>query len=253
MADMFWRKYKSEPDLLTLTASMPDPSDAHNYTVLMNKILMAVVVFLAVALGVMAYLNALLSVKPPTTIVLDRRSDLPPQVFTTSEPPPFAIEDARNFFINMVKLRYGWSSTTVARDISEFQRFSLEQQRLADDRYFSESVEVPGDAYRAKKRRMAMLSEAGIQNQILLPSTMDQVACVHDADKTAWHCRMRIKQITEYTKLSLDQPPALREPSQERMMVVYGTLLEGKHTVANPFGMMVGRMEGHEPPDKEDT
>jgi hypothetical protein len=247
---MFWHRQKHEPETVTLTASMPDPSDPQNNAVIMNWVLSGLCIVLGCALAVSVVMHNLLAAKPPTTIVVDRCSELPPQVFTTAGAQPFAVQDARNFFINMVKLRYGWSSTTVGRDIGLLQTFSMEQQRIADDRYFSEEVEVPG-AYHAKKTRMMMLAEGSIQNHLVLPQNMDEVQCQNEPENLAWHCRIKLKLLTEYGQVETGQAVKPPEPTKETVLYVYGTLMEGKRTVANSFGMMLGRMEGHEPADKE--
>ncbi len=229
---MFRRKHKQEPDSMDLSASKPDPSDPHNHIIFINLVLMGLVAFFGACLVIGVIFFYLLAGKAPRTIILNHDSLEPPQVFVGTESHTFSKADARIFFINMVKLRYGWSSTTLARDTTALMGFSAEVQRTADSQYWSEIIEIPG-APHIKKARLAAWTDMGIRQHLILPTSMEAILCESEPKAATWGCAMRIKQVTDF----------LAGPGQEQEFVVFGTMLEATHSVANPYGMLLKHMK----------
>jgi hypothetical protein len=168
--------------------------------------------------GLLAAGLVLTALRPPTVIVKERASAEPVLVSTSAPPPEITVADARNFFINMIRLRYGWTSLTVQRDLEDYLK------QCADD-----DEKIP---------RLQSWIRGGVANHLALPQTLDQVDC-----KTAdgvWHCKMQASLIMEH----LIPTPGERPVS--RAVTFVATLLPVPHSPTTAYGLVVGAMREFE-------
>jgi len=247
------KKLRREPITLALSASKPDNTDPQNHVVIVNWFLLGLVILFGVVIAIFGTYIYLQAVKPTEQLIVDRCSDTAPYMATSTFASEFTIADARNFFVNMARRRYAWSSASIARDVEEFAEQSMADQREADIRYYSEQIEVPGDTRRTRKPRLEAYASCGAWHSLVFPPTLERIKCVRDPAAGArppfWHCEMKVTLLEEF--LGLGDASRVTMPDQK--LYITGTFMEAKRTPATPFGLLVGRMSGHIIDGEEDS
>lgn len=170
----------------------------------------------------------------PDVIIKDRVFGEQPLVTRGQGDPPITATDARIFFINMLKLRYGWDSYTVGRDMDAFISQCYKPQRLLEKAYMTEMVAV-GDDKPTQKPRLQMWVEQNVKRILSLPEALEDVDC-RPSKEQIWHCF--VKGTLTQQRLS---PPFLTNPPQTQLSFV-ASLLPVPHTTDNPYGLVVGAM-----------
>jgi hypothetical protein len=218
--------------------AMRDPFEVHNYLQRANRRLQALVGILVVAFLVVTLYSLWLFQRPPLVIVKDRISGEPPQVLTDVPDSPITVADARVFFINMLRLRYGWDSLTVARDLDEFDANCYTPQRIANNKQFR--AQVPIDPKRPKETRSLIetYQADAVRNTVVMPERIERIGCKTDTDNPrVWRCKLRSRIVTE--SLLVDGGKAIRTVPT----LFSATLVSaGMHTMEIPYGLRVAEM-----------
>jgi hypothetical protein len=161
----------------------------------------------------------------------DRTTAAPVVVSTSGAEPEQTVTDVRNFFLQMVRLRYGWTSLTVERDLDEYLRQCYGEHRRLERARLEAPVEGEGDA---TVPRLQSWIRAGIAQHLTLPDSLEEISC-----KTAegvWHCTMNANLLAQHLV-----PQAGEHPIAVPMTFV-GTLLPVPHTPKTPYGLVVGAL-----------
>lgn len=194
-------------------------------------------VTLVVANIVLVAALTLSSLRPPQVIIKDRIGGEAPKVMTMGSAPAISDVDARVFFLNMLKLRFGWDSLTVDRDMQAFLGQCFVDQRNLEVSHLQEVIDVDVDASPNAKRlpRMQAWITSGIKNTLLLPKDFDDVQCKRQDG--AWHCYIEGSIVT-----SRMLPPFKEAAAPKSRLAFIATLLEVRHTMGTPSGLIVGAM-----------
>lgn len=218
--------------------ALHDPFEVHNYLQRANRRLQVINGVLAVAFLVVSLYSLWLFQRPPLVIVKDRISGEPPQVLTDVTDSPITVADARVFFINMLRLRYGWDSLTVARDLDEFDANCYTPQRNANYKQFR--AQIPIDPKRPQETRSLIetYQADAVRNTVVMPERIERIGCKQDTGNAhVWRCKLRSRIITE--SLLVDGGKATRNVPT----LFSGTLVSpGVHTMAVPYGLRVAEM-----------
>lgn len=176
----------------------------------------------------------LLALRPPTVIIKDRLQGQAPELSVGAVEPAITAADARIFFINMLKLRFGWDSLTVSRDMQTFLGQCYRDQRHVEMAHLSEpvSADVGGDAQ--KLPRLSRWAEASISNTLVLPEQLESIRCLKKDG--IWHCHVQASVVTQ------SLTPPFRHPAPKQDLAFVATLLEVRHTPGTPYGLIVGAM-----------
>ncbi|HET6343395.1 MAG TPA: hypothetical protein VFH51_00630 [Myxococcota bacterium] len=166
-------------------------------------------------------------------IIKDRIHGAPPVVARAEADPPITVDDARGFFLNMLKLRHGWDSMTVIRDLDAYASQCISEQRAFERAYLGELVAPDAEAPEKKVPRKQHWVTAQIKNTLVLPDALDDVHCQAVQGGT-WNCYVKATVVTQ--KLF---PPYLPVPAQKRSAFV-ANLLPVRHTIDTPSGLVVG-------------
>jgi hypothetical protein len=123
-----------------LSHLVADPSDPY-YNVHFDKRLaqFAAAVEFAVILVLVAVI-VLQAQRPHDIIIKDRLFADAPVVTRAEHNPDRTAADARVFFINMLKLRHGWDSMTLLRDLDTFKSQCVADQREFEQRFLDEPI-----------------------------------------------------------------------------------------------------------------
>lgn len=191
---------------------------------------------------------AVVAARHPIVIVKDRLSGAPPIIVRGPATPEPTVTDAQVFFLNMLRLRYGWDSLTVERDMEAFRRQCHSGQRQFERRYLDEMV-TSGDGVESSTQservpRKMHWVKSQIRNQLIGPAALEDIACQW-TDEQIWHCHTRATVVTQ--KLF---PPYLAKPPQRRAVYV-ASLLPVAHTIDTPYGLLVGAMRELPEPEHE--
>jgi hypothetical protein len=189
---------------------------------------------------------ALLGLRPPFVIIKDRLAGEVPSVRSAAVDPPIELTDARLFFINMLKLRFGWDSLSVARDLQNFLGQCYRDQRQLEAVHLHALVDDPlADAQAAgdsdddgdevpRVPRLQAWARAGIANTLLFSDNLEDIACVKKGH--AWHCH------TQATVVTQQLSPPLLSPALQQTLAFVATFLEVRHTPKTPYGLVVGAL-----------
>jgi hypothetical protein len=134
----------------------------------------------------------------------------------------------------MLKLRYGWDSLTVARDIETFQTNSYRTQRETDIKFFQERIPTGKNARETRSRLETYVSD-GVKNTVVFPEQIERIGCKRSSIEGMWQCKLRTTLITQ--SLGLDGVPARQVP-----MLFAADIVETYHTITTPYGLMVKEM-----------
>lgn len=178
-------------------ARLPDEFDAYARVFKENGryrlrecIYLALLVLFALAL-------VIVSMQPPVVIVKDSTTSAPPVVVSTGVAPPIRELDAANFFLYVLRKRYGWESPTVVRDFEELHSLMTEEMRTAFVTYVNQPVpatprpsDPPASGDAPKLARVADWVRALVRNDVILPR--DKIECRAGeavAGVEQWYCR----------------------------------------------------------------
>lgn len=92
---------------------------------------------------VLIFVILIQALQPPVVIVKDRSSSEAPSVIRSAEQPPVEVADAENFFIYVLRRRYGWESPTIMRDFEELHMLMTKEMGSAFAAYVNERID-PG-------------------------------------------------------------------------------------------------------------
>ncbi len=187
----------------------------------------------AVMLALLAMAVVLLALRPPTVIIKDRVQGDAPVLSVGAVEPPITQADARVFFVNMLKLRVGWDSLTVSRDMQTYLGQCYRDQRMAEAMHMQELVPV-GEQGTEKQPRLTAWATALITNTLVLPEQFDDVQCTKKDG--IWHCSVQGSIVTQ------NLAPPFKSPAPKQEMAFVATLLEVRHTPGTPYGLIVGAM-----------
>lgn len=195
----------------------------------------AIILVLSVGLFLMA-------MRPPHVIVKDRMSGDAPVISSSSSAPALDERDARIFFINMLKLRYGWTSLTVQRDLQAYMGQCLSTQREPEAEHFEGTIALAAGQGRTQMRRLEAWVAEGIQNTLVLPEDLAATRCLAQEDG-AWTCTTRGTVVTQR------QLPPFLDPAPAKKMVFLATLFPVRHTLQTPYGLVLARLQHFDPPE----
>jgi hypothetical protein len=218
----------------TLDPLLADPFEVHRQIFLDKQNWQRVCAAQTLLLAILVVGLCMLAQRPPMVVVKDRVHGEPAVVRDALDSPPISVADARNFFINMLRLRFAWSSLTVERDLQQYLDQCYGEQRDAEAEHFSEaSPTLPGQPGEAASRVQAWV-DAEIDNRLLLPDSLEAIVC--SRKQAIWHCNLQGTILTQRL-----QPPLQVPPPQLRLDFV-GSFLEVPHTVGTPYGLVVGAL-----------
>lgn len=204
------------------------------------QVLQVVQFAIILVLSVGIFLTAM---RPPHVIVKDRVDGAAPIVSRLATAVPIQEQDARIFFINMLKLRYGWSSLTAQRDLQSYMGQCLSSQRAPEEVHFHEVVASDTGDSRPATRRLESWIIEGIQNTLILPEDLTAIRCLAQEDG-AWVCTARGTIVTQR------QIPPFLEPAPAKKMVFLATLFPVRHTIQTPYGLVLARLQHFDPPSE---
>lgn len=173
----------------------------------------------------------LMASRPPIVIVKDRAHGEPASVSVALGTPPITTADARTFFLQMSRLRFGWDSLTVQRDMAEFRKQCYRDHRELEERHLDEIVEGEGGE---KVTRLMWWVKNGIRNTLALPGSLDSIECKETEEM--FHCHMQVSMVTQHLMPAPDEKPVVQR------MIVVGTLLRVPHRIETPYGLVVGAL-----------
>jgi hypothetical protein len=135
------------------------------------------------------------ALQPPVVIVKDRTSTDPPTLAHPGDKPAVTATDAENFFLYVLRRRYGWESPTVMRDLDELHPLMTKEMGAAFAAFVNEPVAAPsarGQPADPEKRVPRVLSwmQTLVHNQVVLDRSA--VDCrkgepVNGVEQ--WYCR----------------------------------------------------------------
>lgn len=224
-----------------LDPSLADPFEPYRQVVRDKRRLQVLQVVQFAIMLVLAVGLFLTAMRPPHVIVKDRISGEAPAVSRMTVAPDISEQDARVFFINMLKLRYGWSSLTVQRDLQSYMSQCLSTQRRPEEEHFHELVSGADGGPRPHRRRLETWIVEGIHNTLVLPEDLAAIRCSAREDG-AWVCTSPGSVITQR------QIPPFLSPAPTRRMVFLATLFPVRHTIHTPYGLVVARLQNFDPP-----
>jgi hypothetical protein len=220
--------------MIDLNPLLADPFEAQHRVYQDKARWQLVCAGLGVLSAVLAVCVVLLALRPPTVIIKDRLQGQAPELRVGEVTPAITQADARIFFLNMLKLRFGWDSLTVSRDMEVFLGQCYRDQRQVEMGHLRELVATSEAADASKKPRLAAWAGASIANTLLLPEQLEDIKC--EKKDGIWHCSLQGSIVTQ----SLSPP--FKQPAPKQDLAFVATLLEVRHTTGTPYGLIVGAM-----------
>lgn len=228
----------------TLDPRRADPFEAY-HTVYRDKArLQWTVLGLVASQIILIFALVVVAMRPARVIIKDRIDGHLPQLSVTEAAPAVTQTDARWFFINMVRLRFGWDSLTVERDMRTYLGQCVAEQRALEMGHLQTLQASDAPTKQPPRSRLQGWVVANIQNTLVLPDDLEAVSC--RAQNGLWHCYMQASIVTQ----SLGYPNTVRAPPAR--VAFLATLLEVPHTTGTLSGLVVGAMRQMPvPSDKE--
>lgn len=174
------------------------------------------------------------ALRPPQVIVKDRIMGAAPYLHQSGATPSITARDARYFFMQMIHLRYGWDSRTLHRDLKTYLGQCLQPQRARETSFFEARV---GGTKTTELSRIQSLIRQELQNKVVFSPDLDQIECA--AKEGVWHCMARIDIIES----ALDPGSQKGREARRTSRLISASLLQVRHTVATPSGLIVGLMK----------
>ena len=190
----------------------------------------ALLVLTALSLG----WGVLMASRPPVVIVKDRVHGEPATISLATHAPEVTIADARAFLVSMVRLRFGWDSLTVQRDMETFRRQCYRDHRVLEDEHLRDLVSVDAEHADAKIPRLHWWVQQSVRNTLVLPDSLDAIDCIDKEDM--FHCTMQASLVTQSLLTKQAEQPAVQR------MIFVGTFLRVPHRIETPYGLIVGAL-----------
>ena len=191
--------------------------------------------FLAGAMGLNTLLVLVLlivAMRPVHVIVKDRITGAQPVLRQTAVAPAITATDARIFFVNMLKLRFGWDSEHLDRDMRTYLGQCLKEQRTRELAYLRQSVPHAGQGHVS---RMQAWQAAQLHNTLVWPQEVDDTVC-SPGPQGLWQCEITAQLVTQKSlPTSEPQPPV--------SMTFLAALYPVHHTVHTPSGLVVDSLQ----------